>query len=149
MINGETRVKVFNREKYDIGVVLMNGVSFNIKPGSFQIMTANDILYIESAFPRSKFFTTKKLVPVDESGKDIDMNDLGFGYEENVHLNDDEITAMLKQPVKKIEAWLDTIEDEAELHAVYMVAVGMDLPASKLKVLNSKIKNKDWLGEDE
>ena len=147
MIPGETRVKVYNRAKYDIGVVLTNGLQFNIKAGSFQLMTINDILYIESTFSNSKFFGTKRLVPVDEVGKEISMVDLGLAEEETVHKNDDEISAMLKQSAKKIEEWLDTIHDDAELHAIYTVAVSMDLPASKLKILNSRIKNKDWLGE--
>lgn len=146
-MTGETRVRVFNRAKYDIGVVLVNGVSFNIKSGSFQIMTINDVVYIESAFQNSKFFTRKLLVAVDEEGNDIDVTNLGFLYAEDAHLSDIEISEMLKQSAKKIEAWLDTITDDAELHAIYTVAKDMDLPSSKLKILSSKIKNKDWLGE--
>ena len=147
MINGEQRLRVYNRAKYDIGVRLINGVSFNIAPNSFQVMTANDIMFIESAYPDSKFFTRKLLMPVDDAGKDIDMSEFGFINAEDVHKDDKEISEMLKQPAKKLEAWLATIEDDAELHAIYTVATEMDLPASKLKILSAKIKNKDWLGE--
>ncbi len=147
MINGEQRLRVYNRAKYDIGVRLINGVSFNIAPNSFQVMTANDIMFIESAYPDSKFFTRKLLMPVDDAGKDINMSEFGFINAEDVHKDDKEISEMLKQPAKKLEAWLATIEDDAELHAIYTVATEMDLPASKLKILSAKIKNKDWLGE--
>lgn len=61
------------------------------------------------------------------------------------HMNDEEITAMLKKSVKQIEAWLNDMTDPAELHAVYIVAKEMDLPASKLKLLNAKVPTKDWL----
>lgn len=145
MENGDKRLRVYNRAKYDIGVILLNGVSFNIKPNSFQIMTVNDILYIESAYQNSQFFTRRLLVATDDSGKEFDVAELGFAYSDNVHKDDKEITEMLKQSVKKIEAWLETVTDEAELHAIYIVAKEMDLPASKLKVLSAKIKNKDWL----
>lgn len=149
MLNGDLRLRVYNRAKYSVGVKTLNGIQYNITPGSFQILTVNDILYIESAF-KSKFFTRKILVPVDESGKDIDMAELGYGNMadiQEVHYNDNQIADMLKQSVKKIEAWIETINDAAELHAIFEVAKDMDLPASKLKVLNSHIKNKDWLGE--
>lgn len=147
MINGEQRLRVYNRAIYDIGVRLINGVSFNISPNSFQIMTANDIMFIESAYSNSRFFTRKLLVPVDDTGKDIEMSEFGFVDAEDMHKDDKEISEMLKQSAKKLEAWLATIDDDAELHAIYTVATKMDLPASKLKILSAKIKNKDWLGE--
>ena len=146
MFNGDERFKVYNRTRCDIGVKLLNGVEYNIVPGSFRILTANDILYLETAF-RGNFFTKKLLVPVGEDGKDIDMSAFGLGALPHAHRDDSEIADMLKQSAKKIEAWLDEIDDKEELHAIYEVAKDMDLPASKLKILNAHIKNKDWLGE--
>lgn len=149
MLNGEKRLRVYNRCKYDIGVSLINGASVAIRAGSFQLLTVNDILYIESICANTKFFSSKMLVAVDDSGKDVAFEQLGLYPDDTAepHLNDEEITAMLKQSVKKIEAWIETINDPAELDAIYLVAKSMDLPASKTKVLSTKMPDKDWLGE--
>ena len=87
------------------------------------------------------------LVPVDDKGDDINLADLGVvTYEDDpVHMNDDEISAMLKKPVKQIETWLENIEDPAELHAIFLRAKEMDLSAAKLKVLKAKMPSKEFL----
>lgn len=151
MISNDVRYRVYNRCKYDIGVQLINGVQHNIKPDSFQLLSADDILYIESICNVDKFFAKKMLVVVDTNGKEVDLAELGIAAEESaaLHHNDEEIIAALKQSVKKIEAWLSTIEDPAELHSIYEVAVKLDLPASKLSVLDKKIPDKDWLGKED
>lgn len=149
-MDGETRYRVYNRCKYDIGVNLVNGQAPNIRAGSFQLLTVNDILYIESLCSRDKFFSSKKLVPVDDNGNDISLEQLG-GYPDDTveqHLSDEEITAALKKPVKAFEAWLEKVNAPQELHAIYDVAKGIDLPSSKLKILKAKIPNKDWLAEE-
>ena len=147
MLEGTSRVKIYNQCKYNIGLTLLNGVQILIRPNSFQIATLDDILYIESTYSNRQYFSAKKLVAYDNTGKIIDFSEYGFAIPDNEHHhNDEEIISMLKQGPKKIEAWLDTINDKAELHAIYEVAIEQDLPASKLKVLASKIPDKDWLG---
>lgn len=150
-MDGEKRFRVYNRCKHDIGVTLTSGQQPNIKAGSFLPLTVNDILYIESICTKRKFFSAKMLVPVSDDGKDLSLEDLGGYVDEDSlpHMNDEEIISGLKKPFKAFESWLNKIEDPEELHAVYMVARTMDLPASKLKVLKAKAPNKDWLGEDE
>lgn len=150
-MNGDKRFRVYNRCKYDIGITLMSGQQPSIKAGSFLSLTVDDILYIESICQKRKFFSSKMLVPVGEDGKDLSLEDLGGYEDENAlpHMNDEEIISALKKPLKSFESWLNKIDDPEELHAVYMVAKEMDLPASKLKILKAKAPNKDWLGEDE
>ena len=148
-MDGEKRFRVFNRCKYDIGVNLVNGKSLNIKAGNFQLLSVNDILFIDGVCTNSKFFSSKQLVPVDDTGKELTLEDIG-GYHDDtvvVHMNDDEIMAELKKPAKAMEAWLKDIEAPEELHAIYLIAKEMDLPTSKLKILNAKLPNKDWLEE--
>lgn len=125
----------------------MNGMQYNIKAGSFQMLSAMDIQYIESICNNTKYFASKMLVAVDKDGKDVDFEKIGIYVEEDtpVHMNDNEISALLRKSAKQIEAGLSDIEDPAELHAIYMVAKDMDLPASKLKVLKAKIPAKEWL----
>lgn len=143
----EEMYRVNNRCKHDIGVTLMNGMQYNIKAGSFQMLSAMDIQYIESICNNTKYFASKMLVAVDKDGKDVDFEKIGIYVEEDtpVHMNDNEISALLRKSAKQIEAGLSDIDDPAELHAIYMVAKDMDLPASKLKVLKAKIPAKEWL----
>ena len=150
-MDGEKKLRVYNRCKYDIGVTLTSGQQPNIKAGSFQMLSINDIFYIESICQKRKYFSSKMLVPVSEDGKDLSLEDLGGYADESSapHMNDDEIISGLKKPLKAFESWLSKIDDPEELHAVYMIAKTMDLPASKLKILKSKAPNKDWLGEDD
>ena len=149
-MNGDQKFRVYNKCKYDVGVKLTSGQAPNIKAGSFLPLSVNDILFIESICTGKKFFSAKMLVAVDDSGRELTLEELG-GYEDPYsppHLSDEEITAALKKPAKAIEAWLNEIEDPVELHAIFEVAKGLDLPSSKLKVLSSKMPNKEWLGEE-
>lgn len=146
MLEGTARIKVYNKCEYIIGLTLLNGVQIAVRPNSFQIITVDDMLFIESTWPNKKIFSGRKLVPVDNAGKEIDLSEYGFVLpEEEQHKSEDEVIAMLKNGPKKIEAWINGIDDEAELHHIYMVAKEQDLPASKLKVLAAKIKDRDWL----
>ena len=144
------KFRVYNRCKYDIGVTLMSGQQPNIKAGSFILLSVNDILFIEGNAQR-KPFSARMLVAVDDNNKDIDLEHLG-GYPDEYavpHLNDDEIREKLNKSVKVIDAWLKTIEEPEELHAIFEVAKEMDLPASKLRVIQAKMPTKDVLEGDE
>lgn len=145
----EQYYRVWNRCKHMIGVQLLNGRTLMIRPGSFQLLSMADIQYIESICRTIRYFSSKMLVPTDERGNDLDLNELGISVYEGdaVHMNDDEISAMLKKPVKQVEAWLANIEDPAELHAIYLKAKEMDLSAGKLKILTAKMPTKDFLGD--
>lgn len=144
----EVKYRVFNKCKYNIGVVLANGQKISIRAGSFQLMSADDISYTESVCTEDKYFAQRMLVPYDGEGNEVNLSEMGMYIDvsDTPHLSDDEIRAMLKQSVKKLEAWLANIEDPAELHGIYEVAKGMDdLPANKLRVLNQKMPNKDFI----
>ena len=149
-MDGDKKFRVFNRCKYDIGVNLMSGQQPNIKAGSFVMLSVNDILYIESTSKR-KIFSAKMLVAVDENGKDVELEELG-GFPDPYslpHLNDEEIVDKLSKSAKVIAAWLKDIEEPEELHAIFEVAKTLDLPASKLKVIQAKMPSKDVLEDDE
>ena len=118
--SGEQRFRVYNRCKYDIGVTLLNGASLAIRAGSFQLITVNDILFIESICADRKFFSQRMLVPVNDAGEEVSLDELGIYVDENApeHLTSDAIKAVLRQAPKKIEAWLESISDPAELDAL-------------------------------
>lgn len=149
-MNGDTKIRVYNRCNYDIGVTLTSGQKPNIRKGSFLPMTVDDILYIESIARGRKPFSSKMLVP-EMDGKELTLEDLG-GYTDTYaekHYGEDEIRANLNKSAKSIEGWLETIEDPVELHAIKEVAEAMDLPRSKLKVVQAKLPNEDLLAPEE
>ena len=149
-MDGDKKFRVYNRCKYDIGVNLLSGQQANIAAGNFIILTINDILYIEGLSKR-KVFSAKMLVPVDENNNDVALENLG-GYPDayaTPHLSDEEIVDKLNKSVKTISTWLDSIEQPEELHAIFKVAKELDLPASKLKILQAKMPNKDLLEAEE
>lgn len=142
------RYRVYNRTKHDIGVSTVAGISLNIAAGNFQMLTVNDMIFIENACRHIKYFAARELVPVDDSNKDVPLEEIGlYADPSSEHISDEDIVSALKQSVKKIEAWIDGITDEVELHSIYMVAKDMDLPVSKMKILKAKMPNKDWLDE--
>lgn len=149
-MDGDKKLRVYNRCKYDIGVNLMSGQQANIIAGSFIKISVDDILYIESTSKR-KVFSAKMLVAVDENDKDVSLDELG-GFNDayaTPHLSDEEIIEKLNKSAKSISAWLQEIEEPEELHAIFEVAKSLDLQASKLKVIQQKMPTKDVLESDE
>lgn len=146
----DIRYRVKNACRYDIGVKLANGASMLIAAGSFQLMTADDIAYVESICAVNKFFAKRMLIPYDSQGNEVSLEEMGMFVGDDVtpHLDDAVIEAALKQSAKKIEAWLANINDPAELDAIVSVAKTMDLPASKLKIITAKMPNNDILDND-
>ena len=150
-MNGDTKLRVYNRCNYDIGVTLTSGRAPNIRAGSFLPMTVDDILYIESASGYFMPFSSRKLVAVSPEGKDLTLEDIG-GYTNEyaeVHSSKEEIIANLNKPYKTVEKWLSKITDPIELHAISEVAIQLDLPGSKLKLIQAKVPNVDLLAQNE
>ena len=146
----DQRYRVTNKCKFDIGVKLPTGLDVIINAGSFQLMTADDIVFIESICNETKFFAKRMLVVYDQDGKEVPFDKLGAFIEEDEHphYSDEEIENMLKSSVTKIKSWISAIEDPVELHAVAEVAKKMDLTSGKLKVLQEKMPNVDFIGDN-
>lgn len=148
-MDGNKIFRVENRCNYDIGITLTSGQQPNIRKGSFLPLSVNDILYIESIARRRRPFSSGELVAVTDDGKELKLSDLG-GYEDTYsakHFSKDEIIAGLKKSAKQVEAWLNTVEDPVELHAIKEVAEELDLPSSKMRILQEKLPNIDLLRE--
>ena len=152
-ITGDTRVRVYNRCNHDIGVYVNNGQqSINIKAGNAPVsLTVNDVLYIDGICNRKKFFSSGMLSIESNEGVPLTLEDIG-GFTDmstEVHYDHDEILANLKKPLNAFKSWLANIEDPVEIHAVWEIGKELDLPASKLKLLQSKMPNKDLLESDD
>ena len=150
-MEGNTTFRVYNKTNYDIGITLTSGQKPVIRRGSFLPLSVNDILYIESTALRAKPFSSKLFTIVDNNNKELSLEDIG-GFTDpyaNKHFDSDEIAANLNKSAKNIAAWLDGIDDPIELDAIREMATKMDLPGSKLKVIQAKIPNRDLLEPDE
>ena len=113
-------------------------------------ISVDDIIYIEENC-RSKPFSAKLFSIKDDEGKEYTLDDIG-GYTDpyvEKHHDTDEIAANLSKSVKHITSWLSEINDAVELDLIREVAEQMDLPASKLKVIQAKIPNRNLLDTDE
>ena len=105
-------------------------------------MTEDDIEYVMS---RSKLFQLGYLreqegsTIVADSGIDV-ANDANF-------LDDTEIRKKLSLTPKKLGEWLNTDMASHTLDRIYDVAMSMDLPMTKLKLLNERMPDRNILGE--
>lgn len=148
-MDGNKTFRVYNKTSYDIGVTLTSGLQPVIRKGSFLPLSVNDILYLESIARERRPFSAKELVPVDDSGKELTLEEIG-GWTDTYtekHFDKNEIGSMLKKTAKQIEKWLEDINDPVELHSIAEVAAEMDLPLSKTRLIKAKIPNTDLLGE--
>lgn len=140
------RYRVKNMCAYDIGITLMNGQAPVIKAKSFLLLTADDIMYIDSIARRVKPFETRMLVAYDDQNEELALDKIGMYVDENVvkHYTDDEIRAILKGTATKIKTWVAEIDDPAELYNICKIAQEMDLPPSKTSILAEKNPDYDW-----
>ena len=153
-MDGNKQFRVFNVCPYDIGVTFMNGSSTNIAAGKFIKLTVDDILHIEGSCNRRKFFSAGMLVIKTDDGKQLTLEDLDWytdtaTVENQKHYSDQEIETMLRKPYKAFENWLKKVDDNSELFAISEVAKKIDLPASKLKLLQTKLPNINLLENDD
>ena len=105
-----------------------------VAPGSYTMLTKDEIEHVASIAPT--LFRNEKQLRVEERKLAVEM---GFVTEENMPVFDTaEITKHLSSSVTKLKAWLDTITEPYLLDEVLSTAKTMDLPASKLQVLQDK-----------
>ena len=151
-MNNTDVFRVYNNTNFDIGITLSTNQQRVIRAGTFlPNVSVEDILFIESNASRRKPFSSKVLTVKDSNEKEYSLEDIG-GYTDpytEKHYDADEIASQLSKSAKSISAWIKNIEDPIELDAIREMAEKMDLPGSKLKIIQAKIPNRNMLESDE
>ncbi|MBK5239811.1 hypothetical protein [Clostridium sp.] len=135
----DKKYKVFNRNKYDVGIAFMDQVrTMNVKSGSFVLLAEDEIAFLHSI---STTFSDKEL-SVDDL--DIRQNILGFTANEKVSLSSSEIVVILKSALPKMKKELELITEENFKYLIFEEAKKMydDLTGGKIDFL-AEYCNKD------
>lgn len=135
-------INVYNRNKYNIGIKKPDGTEMTIRPGSFVMLTENDINWLNTICD----YIPSGQLQLDEAHRYI-TEQMGIDITESVYaMTDDEIKACLNQSVKKVEDWLEPITDRMLLSKICDVAETMDLTKAKLKLLKDKLPEREMIG---
>lgn len=139
------RIKVYNLQKFDVGVVTFDRpMGLNITPGSFALLSEDDISYIASI---STLFQ-RGYLRVDKKEEAV-MQAIGIDPETNpAFITDEDIQKKLGGTPKKIGEWLDTVKEPYILDRIYDIAVKMNLTMGKLKVLREHMPERTFVDEE-
>ena len=137
------KIRVYNPQKFDVGIVTLDKpLGINIKAGSFAQITDDDVAYITSI---STIFQ-RGVLRLDEDKKE-QMESVGIDVTTDPHFVDDaDIQKKLSGSAKKVEEWLQTIDEEYLLDRIFDVAITMNLSVNKIKVLQEKMPNRNFIG---
>lgn len=139
------KIRVYNPRKYAIGLILQSGVERVIMPGTHTPLSLDDIEYAASMAP-SLFQDEKQLVLEDREL----ASKLGFILDASIPpLNREEIQKKLNQRPAQLKTWLDSIQEGYLMDAICDVAAEMDLPASKLQLLQDRLPGREFLKTEE
>lgn len=135
------KIKVYNARKYAVGLVLQNGAERVILPGSFALLTRDDIEYAGAIAPQ--LFVGEKQLYLEDREM---AAQLGFIDDPATPTMDaEEIRKKLGMRPAQVKAWLDTVQEGYLLDAICDVAATMDLPASKLQLLQDRLPEREFL----
>jgi hypothetical protein len=126
------KVKVFNRNKFDIGVKLMNPVrEQNIKAGSFTIMDEDDVYYLDTICTLFK----RAMLVIDNEEVNTE---LGFVEKNPNTKTDSEIKTILNGNFLKMKKELSLITEPHTIDLVYNTArsIAKDMSGTKLKYIS-------------
>jgi hypothetical protein len=138
------RIKIYNDRRFDIGIRLPNNTERVIPRNGYTLLTRDELEFAASLAPN--LFKDEKQIRLEDRAIAIE---LGFVQNENLPLfNEAEIKKQLSARIAVMKAWLDGITEPYLLAEVFDVARQMDLPASKLKVLQEKFPDRPLIEPD-
>ena len=135
------KIRVENPRKFAVGFTLLNGVEKTIQPGSFTLLSQDEIEYLASIAP--SLFQDEKVLRLSDREMAVQ---LGFisGLDQPA-LDAEEIRKRLNQRLPQLRAWLEGIHEDYLMDAICDVAAEMDLPASKLQLLQERMPHREFL----
>lgn len=136
------KVRVTNVTPYNIGLKAQNGIEYNIKPHLFVTMNREDVEYNMAIAPRL-FSSPAQLIVSDEELNSM----MGIDAEKANVCDSATIEKALKGTAAKLKTWLAENKQPHVLESVYEVAMKMDLPASKIKVLQEFMPLREFIEE--
>ena len=131
-------IRLWNKQKFDIGVVLAdNPVGINIVHGKFQMVSEDDLYFISANCD----FLQRGLLEVEEKNAAL-MEEVGVV---STAVSDEDIQKNLSGSAKKLGEWIAPITDPIVLDRIYDLAMQMDLSAAKLKMLREKMPEREFI----
>ena len=124
------RVRVRNVAPYNVGLKAQNGIEYNIKAGTFQTMNREDVEYNMAIAP-ALFAAPARLIVEDEELNEI----MGIDPTENEVVDATVAEKYLKGSAAKLRTWLEENREPHVLEIVCEAAQKMDLPTSKVRIL--------------
>ena len=135
------KTRVYNQRKYAVGLILQNGAERVVHPGSFILLSRDEIEYLASIAPA--LFDGEKQLRLGDRAL---AAQLGFVDDAQAETLDAEaIRKKLNQRLPQVKAWLDGISEPYLMDAICDVAAEMDLPASKLQLLQERAPGREFL----
>lgn len=129
------KIRLVNQTRYDIGVRLMNGVERAIRAGSFTLVSKDDVEYLYSIAPSLFNRPSQLLVQEEETISELGIADSVA----EATVNKEQMRKILTGKVALLKEWLDEERAPFELEIMAEVAKEIDLPASKMALLNKKL----------
>lgn len=137
-------IRLYNTQKFDVGVKLLdNDRGMNVRAGGFIQISENDVAYINSI----SSVLRRGMLRIEKE-KETLLQEIGIEPETDPNFIDAEgIKKKLNMSAKKIEEWLASVQEEYILDKVYDVAMEMNLPLNKIKVLQAAMPKKSFIEE--
>ena len=111
----DKKYKLWNKNKHDVGIRLMNGIEINIKPGSFYSADADNIYYLNTLCGIFKNFT----LIIDDEGINAD---LGISQKDNNVISDREIEEFLNGNFSNMKLRFDKITQPHVKYRIFSIA---------------------------
>ena len=135
------KTRVYHQRKYDVGMILQNGAERVVHPGSFILLSRDEIEYLASIAPA--LFDGEKQLRLEDRALAAQLGFVDDAQAET--LDADVIRKKLNQRAPQLRAWLDGVTEPYLLDAICDVAAEMDLPASKLQLLQERMPGREFL----
>ena len=139
------KIKVYNPQKFDVGIITQDKpAGVNIKSGSFALITQDDVDFLASTCTLFQ----RGILKIEADKLEETMGSIGIDvHTDGNFITDEEIAKKLSGTKNAMSKWLGTVTEGYLLDRIYDIAKNMNLNADKIKLLQEKMPDRDFLGE--